>query len=603
MRVVDRQEVSDVVNQITMNEKMDTRERGGRYWFEHCPFCETGGHIKGSDHYKHFSVDMETGRYYCYRRNKCGAQGGFYALKEQFGLNTDDYTKKIYKIPPQKARGVAEKLDKFYEWYFDTRGIKQSVLGQYGVQLSDQGNNGKFIVYNYKKKDEEGNETVFNRKYRGCTDKEKMWTEQGAEKNFYGIHTVDMGLPVITVTEGEDDAHALAQMGIENVVSIPYGAGTYTPSMHDFLLNFDQIFLCFDNDKAGDAGAKMFAEKAGLNKCLRMDLQGYKDPREALLSGETAQYAMELLDSAKQVEHESIYKLDNSITEELYDYISGAGADNSIYTPHWQFNKLLGGIRLQEMTVVTGQTGSGKSTLGYNFLHWIEQAGLPVMSFPFENKAKQVSKKVIEIRTGKATSGWCEESRRKTALFTKEQLDYELQQLKVSGWFFYRQAVDAKGYLDLDKFEKLVEYAYLFHNVQYFLIDHFHYMTKIKSASGATHELDEKVRDFRQITQRLPVHFFLVVHPAKVGQDSRGKQNAVGIDSPKGTSSLSQEADNFLVVARHGNGYSKLTLAKNREEGTEGVLYYKLSANNNLFDECFEDDPIEFQPENGGGFQ
>lgn len=593
MNHIERMDIVDVVNQISMNEKISWREKNGQAQFEKCPFCEATKQLRDSDQYKHFSVNLETGQYYCHHRNSCGAQGGFFSLKEQFGLNTDYYNKKSYQLPQQEKEGIVSDKESFYSWYEDKRGINKETLQKYRVELLKNGQ-GKYIVYNYIRTE---GDLIFNRKYRDCSDKKKTWTEREAEKNFYGMHTVESDASYLIITEGEDDAHALSQMGLRNVVSLPYGAGTYTPSMHDYLSRFGSLYLCFDNDKAGQHGLKRFAEKAGLTRCFKLDTGNYKDARDAILGGEGKDFAYSMLEEASTIEHDSIYKLDTSLSDDLFDYISGQGSDKALYTPYWPLNKVLGGIRLQEFTLLTGNTGSGKTTFGYNMLHWVEQQGEPVMAFSFENKAKQISKKLIEIRSGKPTTQWDNDLKRRVSLVTREDINSQLKDLNESGWYFYRQAIDNQGYLDLEKFEKIVEYAYLFLNIRYFLVDHFHYMVKIKSKSNAVIEMEESVRLLRQVTQKFNCHLVVVAHPSKVGQSSGGKQNKVGLDSPKGTSALSQECDNFFSIERHGVGYSEVSLLKNREEGDTGTIYFRLESNNNLFAECFEDDPKEYVPD------
>jgi len=590
-QIIDRMEIIDAINQLSITY----REENGHAKLEYCPFCENGKSLKDADKYKHFSINLETGAYYCFHRNSCGEQGGFWSFKDKLGLNPIMNGGRRHYNKPQPNSYIKTPEDKFYDWYTANRGISRDVLQKYDVSVLHREKDGKneaYIVYKYM--DNEKKE--FNRKYRHWMDKKVMWTEKGCEQGFYGQQFVKPETaPFLVVVEGEDDVHAMSQMGINNVVSVPFGAGTYSPSMHDYIQQFKVVYLCHDNDTAGENGARKFAEKAGFDKCLRVRLP-HKDARECLLAGMGREEISVAIGSAKQFSHDRIGCVDADIDGfEMWDFVSGNSHNSGIHTPHKYLNRLFKGIRYGEMTIITGGTGSGKTTFGDNLLHWIEEQGFPVMAFHFENKPLSVKCKLIEIQSKKAMYRYDEDAMKRVPLVSKEEYLDHVVTLQNSNWFLYQPDPSNNGYCSLDNLVEAIEYAVKLHNVRHFFIDHLHYFLKTSTASNPTAVIDETVRAIRQLSVKHGIHIFLAVHPTKVGADKNGSQNKIGIESAKGSSSIAQESDNYIVVEKSCDGVSEVRFEKNREEGLSGnhSCYFRLTANFNSFYECFNDKQTE----------
>ena len=70
------------------------------------------------------------------------------------------------------------------------------------------------------------------------------------------------GVKAIFVTEGEFDAITILQAGLP-CVSLPSGVGTKLDKWLSFFKQFEIIFLCYDQDAAGERGWKK-AQETGL---------------------------------------------------------------------------------------------------------------------------------------------------------------------------------------------------------------------------------------------------------------------------------------------------------------------------------------------------
>jgi twinkle protein len=443
--------------------------------------------------------------------------------------------------------------------------------------------NGKwYITYHFF--NEQG--VLTNCKYRNRTDKKDMFVEKDCESIYYGIPLIDLNAPTVHVVEGEDDAHALYQLGIRNVLSVPYGAKNYSPAMDELNRKFKTIILLFDNDPAGQEGAYSFAQKAGLNKCKNVVLP-FKDARDCLINGLDIFDIGRLIGEAKEFKHTEIVKADDLRLEVMESIVN----DRMLGTPIeiTEVNRMLGGVRLGELTIVTGHTGSGKSTFALNFAAWCVNAGLHAMIMPFENKLSSVIKKLIEIFSKDAIYRYDltqnKNVRVKDNVWVEEQLDL----LNNKNLYFLNKTHVDKGYYDLKRMESVIEYAVKFYNMNLFVVDHLHYFLKISDSKNPVLVIDEAMRTIKQLTEKYKVHIVLVVHPSKKEDDAQGKPVKLGLNSSKGASSIAQESDNFLVVSRpmgtdgKKDLRSKVEICKNRECGHTGEILFNVLDNLNSY--------------------
>ena len=546
--------------------------RGTEISLQHCPYCEDG---KGD--YSHFYFNQQKQTFYCH---KCGIKGNLYRfMLDRCDIAPITKAREISFVKPKDNKTFTSDTTRFYEWFLKERGIKPEILERYKVGFTKENGNTR-IVYQYF--DQKG--ILFNRKYR--TMDKKFITEKGAESNFYGLQFIDHTKPHLLVCEGEDDLHALIQFGFDNVVSVPYGAGNYSPSMDKTISQFEQIYLLFDNDPKGQDGARNFAEKAGLPKCQNVILP-FKDARECLLHGLTQDDIVKEISIAEYFKHDEIIKA-NDLREEFMAFISSEEklTGRAIKIP-W-FNKIIGGIRLSEMTILTGHTGSGKSTFAYNLTRWAENVGFRCMIMSFENRLVSVITKLIEVYTGSCVRYFDEIERKYVLTQNKAWIEQEYDKLNEREIYFLNKSKHVKdGYYDIDRMGKVIEYAVKFHDVNFFVVDHLHYFLKISDAKNPVLKIDDTVRQIKQWTEKYNIHILLLVHPHMTQDDKKGKVQKLGLNCVKGASSISQESDNFWVISRKEENdlnLARLEVLKNRAIGKTGFIEFSVKENLNTFE-------------------
>ncbi len=539
---------------------------------QYCPYCE--GPDKNG--YDHFYLNTEKKTFYCH---KCGCKGNLYRFKLDRGdISPVTKAKKIEYKRPKENKELTFDTGKFYRWYHKERGIKPEILAKFKVGFK-QPDSQIIIVYQYYNE----NNVLINRKYR-TLDKKKIWTEMAAEKNFYGLQFIDFTKPHLFIVSGEDDQHTLIQLGFNNVLSVPYGDLNYSPAMHKIINRFSEIYLFFDNDPSGQAGARKFAGKAGLAKCQNVILP-FKNARECILQGLGYDDFIKELSEAQYFKHEEIIKASDYKTDYM-KFINNSKnfIGRPIRIPN--FNRIVGGIRLSELTVLIGHTGRGKSTIACNFLRWAEEVGFSCMIMSFENKLSSVITKLIEIYSEERIRIFDAIEERYKLLQSDAWIEQQYDRLNRREIYFLNKSKHAKdGYYSLQRLENIIDYATKFYNVNVFVIDHLHYFLKISDARNPVMKIDEAMRQIKQWTEKYNIHILLLVHPSMI-KDNKGNLVKLGLNSGKGASSISQETDNFWVISRKddaGKYYSKLEVLKNRDIGKTGTISFRVLDNLNTY--------------------
>jgi 5S rRNA maturation endonuclease (ribonuclease M5) len=295
---------------------------------------------------------------------KCNSKGNLITFKRELGYEPFEY--KVYHKPNQeKAKNISSQPDQYYAAYKNARGIPEEILKKYGVGKFEDEKLGSCRTYQYV--DIETGE-ISNIKY--INKNKQMKTESNAKKIYYGLQFVDFTKSFLHITEGEDDCHALVACGFENVVSVPYGANNYSEEMGQINKRFRELYLFFDNDKAGQEGAKKYAERAGVWKCRNIILP-FKDCRDCYLNGFDKIAFENVKSMAKEFEYSPDIKWRPalSLAERIKRFESDAVKNHDgIVFGYDIIDKITGGMRGGDVMTVVANPGCYKTTFLMNFL-------------------------------------------------------------------------------------------------------------------------------------------------------------------------------------------------------------------------------------------
>ena len=185
---------------------------------------------------------------------KCFSCGGFIPNYEAAmdGTVTDIATYQRIKMDDSNTQG---------EFYALTdRGISLDTAKKYGVRsVKDQVGNIYEHIYPYYV-----NHEVAGYKVRKVSDKGFGWQGSPRGTGLFGSQAFQQGGKYITVVEGECDAMAAYEMmgskwPVVSVKNGAQGADRDVKEALEFLESFENVVICFDNDKPGREAARKVA--------------------------------------------------------------------------------------------------------------------------------------------------------------------------------------------------------------------------------------------------------------------------------------------------------------------------------------------------------
>ena len=235
------------------------------------------------------------------------------------------------------------------------------------------------------------------------------------------------------------------------------------------------------------------------------------------------------------------------------------------YTTGWIcIDQFLHGLRPGEVTVITADTGAGKTTFCTQMIVNCAMQEIPVWINSWEMKPEVTMRKIASVvlrRPMKCTPFSEHEN---------EQFDEWCSRYPV---YVNENTMGT----DIYEFEKQLYFAKKL-GVEIVMIDHLDYLVNMRREK--MHEaIDETVKKLHELAFDHRMHFLLICHPR---QSLTGSEE-IGMHSLKGSSSIKQYADNIIILHRCSRTDStaspnkvKVRIAKNRMFGTEGntYLYY-----------------------------
>lgn len=232
------------------------------------------------------------------------------------------------------------------------------------------------------------------------------------------------------------------------------------------------------------------------------------------------------------------------------------------YSTGWSsLDRLLMGVRLGEVTVLTADTGCGKTTLATQLLCNIASQGVAVWINSWEMAPSSIVRKLASLVLRK----------------NMKILEFTV----ADNGLFDEWAAKNQVYLNPmtiglslgDLAEQLKRASQL--GIKVVLLDHLDYL--VAAGREPRHEaIDETVKVLHELAFFFRMHFVLICHP----RQTMTGQEEVGIHSLKGSASIKQYADNIIVLHRCSRtdpqadaSKTKVRVVKNRMFGTEGTTY------------------------------
>jgi len=496
--------------------------RSGEFALDQCPLngCGQG----------HFYINESKQFFYCH---KCGEHGHILSLKKKLGdlpsiSHISEYSKT--KTPPKTVDlSLVEKYHKellenpaALAYLTDERAFSLETIKKFKLGFHD----GSITIPYFK------DGLCLNIKFRSLGVDKKYFREEGCASILFNLDNAKKYKGSVINTEGEFDAIAFDQMGFPNVVSVPNGAESFSDEWIDDLERFNEVYLSFDMDEVGRKGAEKAGDKLGRYRCHNV-LLPLKDCNDCLKAGFTNQEVAEILSEAKPFES-NIIKGPEAFSNEIWDLYNGQSISEGIQTGWKIFDDLFGGLRLNELTVLTGETASGKTTLAANLGYRLLEKNHPVLIASFEMKPISIIKKMIQMGQGRPFRD-----------LPKNEIEATLQHISTLPLHF----IDVYGEIGIKELKDSIYYAKRRHSIELVILDHLHFFLRY-SGDQERQAIDQALRDIKSWAMDLGIHIILIVHPTKLTYDNK----VVHLNDLKGSSGLKQIPDNVLSIWRSRDG-------------------------------------------------
>tara|TARA_R110000824_G_scaffold50472_2_gene140939 strand:+ start:5330 stop:6943 length:1614 start_codon:yes stop_codon:yes gene_type:complete len=379
-------------------------------------------------------------------------------------------------------------------------------------------------------------------------DKKDFYTEgKVSSGTLFGQKGFSKGGKFVTLCEGEIDTMSAYQMLGSKwpVVSLKTGAAgtskdvsqSMSPTNYDFLMSFDSIVICFDNDDAGRRAAKKAAEMLS-PKAKIMPMQ-YKDANEYLSSKDQASFVKDWW-AAKTYTPDGI--IAGSETWEMVVEGVTKPAVNYLYEG---LQKLTYGIRMGELVTITAGAGLGKSQFIKELVfHIFNETSDNIGMMFMEESVKRSILSIMSLEANKPLHLPDVFSETKDGEF-KEYFDKTLGKNRM---FFY----DHFGSNAIDTIVGRVRYFAKALSCKYLVLDHVSIIVSDQQNGDERRALDEIMTKLRTLVQELDICLLLVSHlrrPSSLGHEEGA---ATSLSQLRGSASIGQLSDIVIGLERNG---------------------------------------------------
>ncbi|KAJ1736546.1 hypothetical protein LPJ72_001300 [Coemansia sp. Benny D160-2] len=402
-------------------------------------------------------------------------------------------------------------------------------------------------------------------------DLELFFPVDGAQPGLFGFHVAQptAGEDVI-LTGHELDALAAFQATGIPAVSLPRGPYQLPLDAMRALERFERVYVWLDDDHQGAEAARQVARKLGVDRCLVVSTRGANPlgPKSASIALACGADLQQLLDDARPLRHDKV--LDFSALREAVkfevtnpDLIRGVESKD---LPGW--NACFKGLRPGELTILSGATGCGKTTV------------ISQMSLDFCRSGVSTLWGSFEIPNVRLATRMLGQFARRDISRAPDEVDYWSRKFERLPLYFLK----FHGSTQPDAVLETMRHAVYAHDVKHIVIDNLQFMMSMQAKGLDKYDAqDAAIATFRRFATDENVHITVVAHLRKDQPSSDADINSVF-----GSAKVTQEADNVVILQRYGGASSRIrcvNILKNRFDGTLGKVFISYDADAMSFHE------------------
>ena len=523
---------------------METQDNGFVKYHLPCPLCSSSDAV---------SVNKD-GSAYCFSCQEYIKEYNMETTEIQSTNSTNEYEVSNYL----KQSNYAEIID---------RNIKEQTCRRYGVTVK-MDSVGNITNHYYPYHDKQGAKIATKTRYT----KLKEFSLQGNTKlsGLFGEHLFNKNKYVI-ITEGELDCLSAYQMFKTDkyetpVVSIKNGITSAVKDIKgslDWLEQFDNVIINFDNDDQGREGALKVAELFSPGKCKILHLpNGYKDASDCLSKNKIQVYTKAFWDA-------KLYAPDGIINANiLFDEITKPTLKSFVQYPFEGINKLTYGIRPAELITFTAGSGLGKTQVMREIVHhMIKSTTDNIGLLMLEETPVITSKGLMSIEANQRLH-------LPDVHVSKEEMKTYFDATVGTGRVFM---FDHFGSNSIDNIVSRVRYLAKGLDCKYVIIDHVSIIVSDQSHGDERRALDEIMTRLRTLVQETGVSMIVVSHLRRPDGKGHEEGAATSLSQLRGSASIGQLSDMVIGLERDAQNddpeirnTTRVRVLKNRFAGLTG---------------------------------
>jgi len=318
------------------------------------------------------------------------------------------------------------------------------------------------------------------------------------------------------------------------------------PELLPFLDQFNLVTIWLGFDITGVEVGRNFSRKIGDKYCRIVT----NEHPSALQAVQKKLEVTDILESAAKQHHDFITSFETLRHDVFLEFLKREKMEGVKWERFDNLNQTLKGFRRGEMTVITGRTGSGKTTFMSEYSLDLCNQGVSTLWGSFEVRNVRLVRMMMKQ-------------------FSLIDLDQDLDAFDRVAEMFTQLPLYFTTFHGTNSVENVLDamaHAVYVHDIAHVIIDNIQFM--IGSGSGNIDKYtrqDQCIELFRKFATLHNVHVTLVIHPRK------DQEERLTIQSIFGGGKATQEADNVLLLqTEETEGPMKrksLEIVKNRYAG------------------------------------
>ena len=393
----------------------------------------------------------------------------------------------------------------------------------------------------------------------------------------------------ITITEGELDALAVYEMFGQkyDVVSLRAGASSAAKeikSQLEWLENYENVILCFDQDKAGEKAVEQVKDLFSPNK-LKICKLPLKDAGEMLVANKIQEFTYAWWDS-------KVYRPDGIVAgNDTWEALVNKRQGQSTPYPWDGLNELTRGHRPYELVTITSGSGMGKSQfireLEYDLLQRTD-ANIGVLAL--EEDIATTALGIMSVASSRRLH--LEEDS------PVDELRPHWEATMGSGRYFL---FDHWGSTSADELLSRVRHMAKACDCRYVILDHLSIVVSSQENGDERKAIDEIMTKLRTLVAETGITLFLVSHLRRSSGTAHEDGGRISLQDLRGSQSIAQLSDIVIGMERDQQNQDEdirntttVRILKNRYSGETGpACWLRYDKHTGRIHECANPNPPE----------